>query len=80
MNINEIKEEDKEEDNNTIRELLNIIEIDAFPESITQLGNRNKQNLRPIKMKMKSLNDKELFMSSLCTLKSASEKFKKIIL
>ena len=64
-----VEVEVKEEDNNTVRELLNLLEIDAFPESITRLGNRKEQNSRPIKMKMKSLNDKELLMSSLRKLK-----------
>ena len=73
-NINEVKEGG----NNTIRELLNILEIDAFSQSITRLANRNGQNLRPMKMKMKSLNDKELLMSSLGKLKNASEKFQRI--
>ena len=71
-------QEGNDEDSNTIGELLGIIEVEAIPESITRLGKRHETNLRPIKVKMTSLNEKQMVMSSLAKLKNATEKFQKI--
>ena len=54
--------EAKEEDNNTIKELLNILELEVIPEYITRLGISNGTKPRPIRL----------------TFKTACERFKKI--
>ena len=71
-------QEGNDEDCNTIGELLGIIEVEAIPESITRLGKRHETNSRPIKVKMTSLNEKQMVMSSLAKLTNATAEFKKI--
>ena len=70
--------EAKEEDNSTIKELLNILELEVIPEYITRLGISNRTKPRPIRLKFKTLSEKEMIMSSLPKLKTACERFKKI--
>ena len=71
--------EAKEEDNNTIKELLNILELEVISEYITRLGISNGTKPRPIRLKFKTLSDKEMIMSSVPKLKTACcERFKMI--
>ena len=62
-------------DTNTIKELLRVIEVEATPVSIVRLGNRTESKRRSIKIRMGTLNERELMMSSLGKLKVAPEKF-----
>ena len=75
---NDTQEGNIEADTNTIKELLKIIEVEATPVSIVRLGKRTESKRRPIKIRMSTLNERELMMSSLGKLKVAPEKFKKI--
>ena len=70
--------EEKEEDEKVIKELLQTLEIESTPESTTRLGIRDEGKTRPIKIKMRNMNEKELVMSSLGKLKNAPENLKKI--
>ena len=70
--------EEKEEDEKVIKELLQTLEIESTPESTTRLGVRDEGKTRPIKIKMRNMNEKELVMSSLGKLKNAPENLKKI--
>ena len=63
------------EDIQTIKELLNVIEVEAIPVSTTRIGKQNDAKPRPIKIKMRNLNEKEMVMSNLGKLKHAPEKF-----
>ena len=74
----ENNDEAKEEDNNTIKELLNILELEVIPEYITRLVISNGTKPRPIRLIFKTLSDKEMIMSSLPKLKTACERLKKI--
>ena len=75
---NDTQEGNIEAGTNTIKELLKIIEVEATPVSIVRLGKRTESKRRPIKIRMSTLNERELMMSSLGKLKVAPEKFKKI--
>ena len=68
----------KEGDMTTINEFLTNIEVAAKPDSVTRLGRRNDTKSRPIKVKMKNQNDKDLIMCNLRKLKLGSEKFQKV--
>ena len=70
--------EEKEEDEKVIKELLQTLEIESTPESTARLGIRDIGKKRPIKIKMRNMNEKELVMSSLGKLKNAPENLKKI--
>ena len=67
-----------EADTNTIKRLFRIIEVEATPVSIVPLGKRTESKRRLIKIRMSTLNERELMMSSLGKLEVAPEKFKKI--
>ena len=65
------------EDIQTIKELLNVIEVKAMPVSTTRIGEQNDAKPRPIKIKMRNLNEKEMVISNLGKLKHAPEKFRR---
>ena len=48
-----------------------------IPVSTTRIGKQNDTKPRPIKIKMRNLNEKEMVMSNLGKLKHASEKFRR---
>ena len=70
--------ESLDSDITTIKELLAALELDVTPESTARLGNRNDGKKRPIRIKMKSLNEKEMVMGSLGKLKTAPENLRRI--
>ena len=70
--------ESLDSDITTIKELLAVLELDVTPESTARLGNRNDGKKRPIRIKMKSLNEKEMVMGSLGKLKTAPENLRRI--
>ena len=57
--------------------MFNVLALDVTPESTERLGNRNEEKKRPIRIKMKSLNEKKMVMGSLGKLKT-QEKLRKI--
>ena len=67
-----------EDDRNTIQEFLNIIKVNAAVESITRLGKYDEIKSRPIKVVVKTVNDKNTIMGKLSELKTAPDKFKRI--
>ena len=67
-----------EDDRNTIQEFLNIIKVNAAVESITRLGKYDETKSRPIKVVVKTVNDKNTIMGKLSELKTAPDKFKRI--
>ena len=71
-------QEVKEDDNTYVKELLQIIGIEAIPASTTRIGKRSEARPRPIKIVMGDQNEKEMIMTSLGKLKNAIEKFKRI--
>ena len=71
-------QEVKEDDNTYVKELLQIIGVEAIPASTTHIGKRSVARPRPIKIVMGNQNEKEMIMTSLGKLKNAVEKFKRI--
>ena len=71
-------QEVKEDDNTYVKELLQIIGVEAIPGSTTRIGNRGEARPRSIKIVMGNQNEKEMIMTSLGKLKNAVEKFKRI--
>ena len=68
------QEGDIEPDTNTIKELFRIIEVEATPVSIVRPGKRIESKRRPIKIRMSTLNERELAMSSLGKLEGSTRK------
>ena len=58
--------------------MFHVLALDVTPESTERLGNRNEEKKRPIRMKMRSLNEKKMVMGSLGKLKTAPENLRKI--
>ena len=71
-------QEVKEDDNTYVKELLQIIGVEAIPASTTRIGKHTEARPRPIKIVMGNQNEKEMIMISLGKLKNAVEKFKRI--
>ena len=68
--------EEKEEDEKVTKELLQTLQTESTPDSTTRLGIRDEGKTRPIKIKMRNMNEKVLVMSSLGKLKNAPENLK----
>ena len=71
-------QEVKEDDNTYVKELLQIIGVEAIPASTTRIGKRSEARPRPIKIVMGNQNEKKMIMTSLGNLKNVVEKFKRI--
>ena len=71
-------EEIKEQEHDYIGSLLDIIGVKSKPEYIGRLGQKVNERSRPIKLAMKTLQEKDEIMSRLVNLKNAEDKYRKI--
>ena len=71
-------EEIKEQERNYIKSLFEIIGVKSKPEYIGRLGKKVNERTRPIKLAMKTLQEKDEIMSRLVNLKEAEDKYRKI--
>ena len=81
--VNGTDKERKEEDRSYVVSILEILGTSAKPESITRLGNVTDNEVtpkraRPIKICMKTLEEKERVMARLANLRNADDKYKRI--
>ena len=72
------RQKETDEDNETIKKLFGVIEIETTHVSATRIGKRSDTKSRPLKVIMRNLNEKELVMNNLNKLKNAEDKFRKI--
>ena len=68
----------KENDNQYISDIFKKLEITAKSESIVRLGRPNESEMRPLKVVMRTIDDKKKVMSCLGRLKGTTEEFGKI--
>ena len=79
--IHGVKEEienGKEKDDEFVTAFLGALGIDINPESTVRLGKSDHNRIRPLKLKMKTEEEKDAVMARLPNLKNAEDKFKKI--
>ena len=76
--IGDNKDEIKTEDTGFVKEILEKLGVECTPKSITRLGESNESKKRPLKIVMKTIDDKTKIMSSLNRLKGTEEIFGKI--
>ena len=63
--------------NEDIQTIKDVIEVEATSASTTRIDKQNDTKPRPIKIKMRNSNEKEIVMSNLGKLKHAPEKFRR---
>ena len=68
----------KKNDHDFIKSFLEIIGVNVKPNSITRIGKTKDGKMRPVKLVMGSISNKDLIMSRLVNLKNADEQFKAI--
>lgn len=71
-------EEIKEQEHDYVKSLLDIIGVKSKPEYIGRLGKKLNDRTRPIKLAMKTSQEKDVIMSRLVNLKNAEDKYRKI--
>ena len=71
------KEKEKE-DQTFIKSFLEVIGVNVLPISVTRIGKIQDGRIRPIKLVMNSLENKDRIMSRLVNLKYAEERFKRL--
>jgi len=71
-------EEIEKQENDYVTSLLNIIGVNSKPEYIGRLGQKGIGRKRPIKLAMKSSQEKDEIMSRLVNLKNAEDEYRKI--
>ena len=71
-------DEENEDDDESIKKLFSIVEMDAGQTTSHRLGVRRKDGVRPIRIFMESKGKKAELMSNLWKLKYAENAFKKI--
>ena len=76
--IGDNTEEIKKEDDGYVKEILKILGVKNTPASVTRLGNANDKKRRPIKVVMRSKEDKLYVMNNLTKLKGTQEHLGKI--
>ena len=74
----EHKEKAKEKDEEFVIDLLAAIRMDFKPESIVRLGKPAPNRTRPIKMKLRTENEKNSIIARLSNLKNAEDRLKRI--
>ena len=72
------RQKETDVDNEIIKELFGVIEIESTHVSATRIGKPSDTKSRPLKVIMRNLNDKELVMNNLNKLKNAEDRFRKI--
>ena len=75
--IGDNKDEIKTEDTGFVKEILKKLGVECTPKRITCLGESNERKKRPLKIVMKTIDDKTKIMSSLDGLKGTEEIFGK---
>ena len=68
----------KKEDDGYVKDILKILGIRSTPASVTRLGNADDRKRRPIKMVMRSIEDKVKVMNNLNKLKGTQDDLGKI--
>ena len=76
--IGDNTEEIKKEDDGYVKEILKILGVKNTPASVTRLGNANDKKRRPIKVVMRSKEDKLYVINNLTKLKGTQEHLGKI--
>ena len=76
--IGDNKDEIKTEDTGFVKEILEKLGVECTPKSITRLGESNERKKRPLKIVMKTIDEKTKIMSSINRLKGTEEIFGKI--
>ena len=71
-------EEIKEQEHDYVKSLLDIIGVKSKPEYIGRIGKKLNERTRPIKLAMKTSQEKDEIMSRLVNLKNAEDKYRKI--
>ena len=71
-------EEIAKQESDYVKSLLNIIGVNSKPEYIGRLGQKGNGRKRPIKLAMKTSQEKDEIMSRLVNLKNAEEEYRKI--
>ena len=74
----ENNEEIKEKDNEYAKEILKLLGVVNNPKSVSRLGQPNDNKRRPLKLVMKTKEDKEKAMGNLRRLKGTQDDFGKI--
>ena len=72
------QETETEPDDVFLQNFLRIVGADVIPDSITRLGRILDGKIRPLKLVMKSTDDKEKIMLRLINLKDADDRYKKV--
>ena len=78
MIIHGIDEIDSQTDDDFVHNFLVTVGASVVPESITRLGKTEDGKIRPLKVIMKSTEDKSQVMSRLVNLKNADERYRKV--
>ena len=78
MIIHGIDEIDSQTDDDFVHNFLVTVGASVVPESITRLGKTEDGKIRPLKMIMKSTEDKSQVMSRLVNLKNADDRYRKV--
>ena len=78
MILHGVEENESQTDDDFVRNFLSIVGADATPESKTRLGNKVDGKIRPLRLVMKSTEEKDRVMSRLVNLKNADDRYRKV--
>ena len=78
MILHGVEENGSQSDDEFVQNFLSIVGADVTPESKTRLGNKVDGRTRPLKLVMKSSEEKDRVMSRLVNLKNADDRYRKV--